>query len=167
MGVSHKNFLNYILGVAIVSGIARVALDYLSRMLDISPILYYCTFLIAFILEIVIIVFLIKKYKAVKGSLTLIDAIKTGVIIMGTIGLFYCSMAYVYDTYIDPDFVSNMTLKVTERFSPEQLDQVKENLKNQDTSKSYIGVIMYTIWFVFVGAVISLIAGSVYKTNKE
>jgi len=166
MGISHKNFLNYILGVAILSGIARVALDYLSRILELSPILYYFTFLIAFILEIIVIIYVIKKYKNIKGSLTIIDALKTGIIIMGVIGLCYCSMAYVYDVYIDPDFQINTQLRFTEQFSPDQLDQVKLNLKNQDASKSYIGVIMYTIWFVFLGAVISLIAGSVFKTNS-
>ncbi|WP_378172206.1 DUF4199 domain-containing protein [Aquimarina sp. SS2-1] len=165
MGLTQNNFLNYILGIALLSGIARVALDYLSRMMNITPILYYLTFLVAFILEILIIVYVIKKYKEVKGTLTIIDALKSGIIIMGIIGLCYCSMAYVYDMYIDPDFQINMQLKFTEQFSPDQLDQVKENLKNQDTSMSYIGVIMYTIWFVFLGAVISLIAGSVFKTK--
>ncbi|WP_299211911.1 DUF4199 domain-containing protein [uncultured Aquimarina sp.] len=166
MGISHKNFLNYILGIALVSGIARVTLDYLSRILELSPILYYLTFLIAFILEIIIIIYVIKKYKNLKGTLTIIDALKSGIIIMGVIGLCYCSMAYVYDIYIDPDFQVNTQLRFTEQFSPDQLDQVKQNLDNQDTSKSYIGVIMYTIWFIFLGAVISLIGGSVFKTNS-
>ncbi|WP_299256578.1 DUF4199 domain-containing protein [uncultured Aquimarina sp.] len=166
MGVSHKNFLNYILVVALLSGIARVALDYVSRIAELSPILYYLTFLVAFILEIVLIIYVIKKYKNLKGSLTIIDTLKTGIIIMGVTGLCYCSMAYVYDMYIDPGFQVNTQLRFTEQFSPDQLDQVKQNLANQDTSKSYIGVIMYTIWFVFLGAVISLIAGSVYKTNS-
>ena len=166
MGISQKNFLNYILGIALLSGIARVALDYLSRILDLSPVLYYCTFLVALILEIILIIWVIKKYKNAKGSLTIVDALKTGVIIMGGIGLCYCTMAYIYDLYIDPDFQTNMQLQFTEQFSPDQLDQVKQNLANQDTSKSYFGVIMYTIWFIFLGAVISLIAGSFHKTNS-
>ncbi|WP_299438817.1 DUF4199 domain-containing protein [uncultured Aquimarina sp.] len=166
MGVSQKNFLNYILGIALLSGIARVALDYLSRILDIAPILYYATFLIALILEIIIIIYVIKKYKNTKGTLTIVDALKVGIIIMGVIGVSYCSMAYIYDMYIDPDFQTNMTIRFTEQFSPDQLEQVQQNLANQDTSKSYIGVIMYTIWFIFLGAVISLIAGSVFKTNS-
>ncbi|WP_299247977.1 DUF4199 domain-containing protein [uncultured Aquimarina sp.] len=165
MGLTQKNFLNYILGIAILSGIARVTLDYLSRILELSPILYYSTFLIAFILEIWVIIFVIKKYKETKSTLTIFDALKTGIIIMGVIGICYCTMAYIYDTYIDPDFVSNTTIRFTEQFSPEQLEQVKENLKNQDTSKSYFGVIMYTIYFLFLGAVISLIAGAVFKTK--
>ncbi|WP_299313706.1 DUF4199 domain-containing protein [uncultured Aquimarina sp.] len=152
--------------MALLSGIARVALDYVSRIAELSPILYYLTFLVAFILEIVLIIYVIKKYKNLKGSLTIIDTLKTGIIIMGVTGLCYCSMAYVYDMYIDPGFQVNTQLRFTEQFSPDQLDQVKQNLANQDTSKSYIGVIMYTIWFVFLGAVISLIAGSVYKTNS-
>ncbi|OED38768.1 hypothetical protein AB832_04420 [Flavobacteriaceae bacterium (ex Bugula neritina AB1)] len=167
MGFSPKRLLNYIIGIAILSGVTRVILDYVPRILNSSPILYYLTFLIAFILEIIIIVFLIKKYKKTKGSLTIIDALKVGIIVMGTIGLFYCSMAYIYDMYIDPDFQTNMTLRFTEQFSPDQLEQVQQNIDNQDSSKSYIGVIMYTIWFVFLGTVISLIAGSVLKTNKE
>ncbi|WP_027392059.1 DUF4199 domain-containing protein [Aquimarina latercula] len=165
MGVSHKNFLTYIITIAISTGIARVALDYLSRILNISPILYYLTFLIALILEIVIIIYVIKKYKTHKSVLNITDALKVGIIIMGIVGLCYCSMAYIYDVYIDPDFQTNMTLRFTEQFTPEQLDQVKQNLENQDSSKSYIGVIMYTIWFIFIGAVISLIAGSVFKTK--
>ncbi len=167
MGFSPKKLLNYIIGIAILSGIARVLLDYVPRLLNFSPILYYLTFLIAFILEITIIIYVIKKYKKTKGSLTIIDALKAGVIIMGIIGLFYCSMAYIYDVYIDPDFQTNMTLRFTEQFSPDQLEQVQQNINNQDTSKSYIGVIMYTIWFVFLGAAISLIAGSIFKTKEE
>lgn len=166
MEVSQKNFLSYIFGVAIISGIARVALDYLFRILELSPIAYYLTFILAFVLEIYIIVFVIKKYKKLKNPLTIVDALKTGIIIMGVIGLLYCTMAYIYDMYIDPDFQTNMTLQFTEQFSPDQLEQTKQNLANQDRSKSYFGVIMYTIWFVFLGTVISLIAGSVYKTKE-
>jgi len=167
MGLSQKNFLNYILSIAILSGIARVALDYISRLIGISPLLYYFTFLIAFILEIIIIIYVIKKYKTVKKPITIIDALKTGIIIMGIVGLSFCTMAYIYDMHIDPDFQINMQLQFTEQFSPDQLEQVKENIKKQDTSKSYIGIIMYTIWFLFLGAVISLIAGSVLKNKEE
>jgi len=166
MRVSQKNFLNYILGIAVISGIARIALDYLGRILNLAPTLYYFTFLIALVLEIMIITHVIKKYKSIKGSLIITDALKSGIIIMGVIGLCYCSMAYVYDIYIDPNFQKNTTLRFTEQFSPEQLDQVKQNLSNQDTSKSYFGVIMYTIWFLFLGAVISLILGAVLKTKE-
>lgn len=166
MEVSQKNFLSYIFGVAIISGIARVSLDYLFRILELSPIAYYLTFILAFILEIYIIVFVVKKYKKLKNPLTIVDALKTGIIIMGVIGLLYCTMAYIYDMYIDPDFQTNMTLRFTEQFSPDQLEQTKQNLANQDRSKSYFGVIMYTIWFVFLGTVISLIVGSVYKTKE-
>ncbi|MDH7447212.1 DUF4199 domain-containing protein [Aquimarina sp. 2201CG14-23] len=167
MGFSPKKILNYIIGIAILSGIARVALDYISRILDVSPTIYYATFFIAFILEIMIIIYAIKKYKQSKNHLTILDALKTGIIIMGIIGICYCTMAYVYDVYIDPAFQTDMTIRFTEQFSPDQLDQVKENLNNQDTSKSYIGVIMYTIWFVFLGSVISLIAGAVLKTKED
>jgi len=166
MEISQKNFLSYICGVAIVSGIARVALDYIFRILELSPIAYYFTFVIAFILEIFIIIYVIKKYKQHKHPLTIVDTLKTGVIIMGIIGLFYCSMAFIYDMYIDPNFQTNMTLQFTEQFSPDQLEQVQQNLANQDRSKSYFGVIMYTIWFIFLGTVISLITGSIYKTKE-
>ncbi|MBW1295735.1 DUF4199 domain-containing protein [Aquimarina litoralis] len=166
MEISQKNFISYILKVAIISGIARVTLDYLFRILELSPIAYYLTFVLAFILEVYIIVFVIKKYKQHKTPLTIIDALKTGIIIMGVIGLFYCTMAYIYDMYIDPDFQTNMTLRFTEQFTPDQVEQTKQNLANQDHSKSYFGVIMYTIWFVFLGAVISLLVGSIYKTKE-
>ncbi|WP_188112175.1 DUF4199 domain-containing protein [Aquimarina sp. RZ0] len=167
MGESQKKFITYILGIAIISGIVRVLLDYVSRILDTAPIIYYSTFLIAFILEVIIIIYTIKKYKKVKNIFTIFDALKVGISIMGIVGLLYCVMAFIYDQYIDPEFQNTMTLKFTEQFSPEQLEQVTENLKNQDTSKSYIGVIMYTIWFIFLGSIISLIAGSVLKTKEE
>ncbi len=167
MSLSQKKLLLFIIGIGIISGSIRVLIDYVFRYIDSSPIMYYSTFLIAFIAEIIIIIWAIKKYKNTKGTLTIIDAVKTGVIIMGSIGLFYCTMAFVYDTYIDPDFQTTMTIRFTEQFSPEQLAQVKENIKNQNAAQSYIGVIMYTIWFVFLGAVISLIAGAVLKTKED
>lgn len=164
--VFSKN-LYFILKISILSGIGRVILDYLPRLLDVSPVVYYLTFFIAFIAEVSILVYSIKRYKNHIGSLSIIGSLKNGVIIMGIIGLFYCSMAYIYDMYIDPTFQTNMTIRFTEQFSPDQLDKAKENIQNQNVNKSYLGVIMYTIWFVFLGATISLIAGSILKTNKE
>jgi len=167
MNLSEKKIIYHILTIAVISGISRVAIDYLARMANLNPLAYYATFLIAFILEIIIIVSVIKKYQSIKKEIVLMDMLKVGVIIMGVIGLSYCFMAYIYDMHIDPNFQTNTTLKFTEQFSPEQLEQVKKNIQNQDVDKSYFGVIMYTIWFVFLGAVISLVTSAVLKTKKE
>ncbi len=152
--------------IALVAGIGRVAIDYTARLLAFPPLFYYLTFFIAFIAEIIIIIYATKKYKSIRGSLTIVDALKVGIGIMGCIGLCYCTMAYVYDIYIDPDFQTNLRLAFTEKYTPEQLDQVKASIEAQNTSQSYLGVIMYTIWFLFLGAVISLITGGVLA-NKD
>lgn len=156
-----------ILIIAILSGVTRVIIDYIFRFFDSSPLIYYSTFLICFILEVFLIFQISKKYKEINSEFTLIDSLKIGISIMGVIGLAYCSMAYIYDIYIDPNFQYNTTIKFNEVYAPDQLELVKENLKTQNNTNSFIGIFIYTIWFVFLGAVISLISGSILRTSQN
>ncbi|QWX85517.1 DUF4199 domain-containing protein [Cellulophaga sp. HaHaR_3_176] len=150
---------------AIIAGIARVILDVLPKVLSSGSLFYYSTFLIAFLLEIVAIVFLIKKYKALSnGELSLKDAISVGLTFMLIVGIFFATSSYIYDTYIDTDFQINTALEWAERYGKTQEVQEKIN-GDPDKNGAIFGIFTSILMFSFIGFVVSILAGSIFRTK--
>lgn len=150
---------------AIVAGIARIILDVLPKIFSSGSLFYYSTFLIAFLLEVVAIVFLIKKYKSVSnGQLSLKDAITVGLTFMLIIGIFFATSSYIYDTYIDPDFQINTALEWAERYGKSQEVQEKFN-GDLEKNGAIFGIFTSILMFSFIGFVVSILAGSIFRTK--
>jgi len=162
------NLQKFVLPFAFLAGLIRILIDFTPKIFSPTPLAYYSTFLIALVFEIVFIVYVIKLFKKKNSFLDFKQALKIGIIIMLILGLMYTTSAFIYDTYIDPDFQNNIALAWVQKMSPDQVETVKDQIelakKNKDMN--YFGIPLYTIWFVFLGAVISLISGNILKTKE-
>ena len=52
-----------VLPVALLFGVGRIVLDVIPKLAEVNSKVYYSTFLIAFLFEILAIIYIIKKYK--------------------------------------------------------------------------------------------------------
>lgn len=162
------NVQKYALGLGLIAGVTRILIDVIPKTLDLSPIAWYSTYAIAFILEIIFIVYAIRKFKKSNGSLNLGEAVRVGVIIMLVLGLLFTSFAYIYDNFIDTEFTMRKTIEFMENFNPDGVEQIEAQFAdaNENKAKSLLGILTYTLYFVFLGAVISLIAGAAMRTKE-
>lgn len=151
--------------IGIATGIARVVIDFIPKILNSGPAIYYSTFLICLFLEIAVIIYAIKKYKKQSSYLTVRDGLQIGVTIMLIVGIIYTTSSYVYDTYIDPSFQINTAIAWGDKFG--QGDAVRERISKNDSNSSSIGIIYGLLQFSFVGFLISMIVSSILKTPKN
>ncbi|MGB3343868.1 MAG: DUF4199 domain-containing protein [Aequorivita sp.] len=162
---SEINLQKFVLPFAFLLGLIRISIDIIPKTLSFSAIPYYSTFFIAFIVEIIFIVFIIKRFKKYNGILNLRQALKIGVILMLITGLLYTSTSYLYDTYIDPEFQINTAMSFVEKFAPDKIEETREQITISRENTSALGILTYTLWFVILGFIISLIAGSAMSTK--
>lgn len=157
---------NFVLPIALIAGVSRMLLDIIPKTLSLGPIAYYSTFVLAFIAEIILIVVLMKKFKAKnEGYLTLKEGILLGITTMLVIGIIYSVSSFVYDSYIDPDFQINTAIAWGEMFG--QGDVVREQIENNPPQKSYLGIPLSILWFSFIGFLVSMISASVLKKEPN
>src|SRR5690554_4814227 len=107
---SQINLQKFVLPFAFLLGLIRILIDIIPKTLSFSAFPYYSTFLIAFIIEIIFIVYVIKRFRKANGIINFRQILKIGVIIMFITGLLYTSASYLYDIYIDPDYQTNLAL---------------------------------------------------------
>ncbi|MCM5663798.1 DUF4199 domain-containing protein [Galbibacter mesophilus] len=165
---SKKIIKEFVLPSAILAGTARVVIDTVPKILSPNPIIYYSTFLICFILEIILITIFIKKWKKKNdGYLNIKEALLIGITMMVVIGIIYSISSFIYDTYVDPDFQVTMLLEWGEMFgSREAIEQQLNDTPSK--GKSFFGIFSTILWFAFLGFIISMITGSfLKKSNNE
>ena len=128
---------------------------------------------ISVLVSIAFIVLGLKKLKeSNEGYLTLAASLKTGIGIMligGIIGLIY---TYIFMTFIEPNFMSNMMelqqqkmLETRPNMTDEQVEAAMGMAKK--FSGFWVIAIAGLLWSVFIGFVISLISGLIMKKTPE
>lgn len=158
----------FVVPLAIVAAITRIAIDLIPKLTGMNPLWYYMTFLLCFFLEILFIVYVTKSFKERNNNqLSFQEGLKIGIIIMLITGFFYSVSSFVYDTYIDPDFQVNTVINMLEKYNPSELEKVKQQMEYSKQSPSSIGILTSTIWFIIVGFVISLVTTNFLKSNTE
>lgn len=129
--------------------------------------------IVSLIITIGVIVFGLKAFKSVNGGfLSLGEAIKTGLAItlIGTIlSLLY---TYVFMTYIEPNFMDQVMELQQQKMlesNPNLTDEQIETAVAMGKKFSSPAIIMAIglIWNIFIGFVISLIAGLIMKKAEE
>lgn len=156
------NLQKFVLPYAFSAALVRILIDFFSRINSDFPLGYYFSFLICFILEIGLIVFLIKKYKTQNDNqLTLKEGLKIGLIVMLILGLGYSTFSYIYDVYIDPDFQQNTLIAIRKAYNPPALKEI--NLENN--VPDVFSIFGSTVKLVIVGFFISLVSSSFLKSK--
>jgi len=127
---------------------------------------------ISFLAAIAFIVMGLKKVKESNGgNLTLGESLKTGLGIMligAIIGLIY---TYIFMTFIEPNYMNNMMELQQQKMqaNPNMTDEQIEAGMKIAKKFSGFGVIAIAgiLWSLFLGFVISLIAGLIMKKAPE
>ena len=160
------NIKSFVIQFAAIAGLFRVLIDIVPKALSFGPISYYSTFFISFILEIILITFIIKRFKTKNKFLTLSNAIKIGVTLMLIVGLCYSTISYIYDSYVDPNFQTDTAIALIEKFQLPNIDEMRDQILESQNKSSPIGILTSTLWFSFLGLIISFISGSILKSKE-
>lgn len=162
---NNKIFLNHAIQWGVILGVIRILIDVLSKILNVSSLVYSSTSFIGFVIEIIIIVIAIKLFrdKLNNGNLNISQSIKIGLIMMIIVAIFL----FLIKTFFEPDFEINKTLEMVEKFQPEKLDEVTDKFNEAKEYPQYIKSFAIIIgWFMFLGLLISAITGAILK-NEE
>ena len=87
---------------------------------------------------------------------------------MLVLGLIFTGFAYIYDNFIDTEFTMRKTVELMESFNPDGVEEIEAQFADakENKTKSLLGILTYTLYFIFLGAVISLIAGAAMRTKE-
>jgi len=129
--------------------------------------------IVSFIITVGVIVFGLRAFKIAKGGfLTLSEALKTGIAIALVGAIISLIYTYIFMTYIEPNFMNQMMelqrqkmLDANPNLSDEQLDAMAAMSKKFSSPTVIITVGL--LWSVFLGFIISLIAGLIMKKVPE
>lgn len=148
---------------ALIFGGLRILLDLVPKLALVGAKLYYSTFFIAFILEVLALIFLIKKYRSRNhNALEIREALVIGVMFMVVVGSLYAVQSYLFDSYINPDFQKNTALEWANLYGKgvEVEELIAEN--SQQTS-SVFSIFSSILKFSLLGILISFVVGSIFK----
>ena len=161
--------LNYGLILGFAGILINVAVFAMGKTYD--P--HWSVMVIVILVTIAVIVMGIKKVKeSNNGLLSLGDALKTGLgiaLIAGVISVIY---TFIFTNYIEPEYFERMAevqqQKMLEQY-PNMSDEQIENAMEMTKKMSGIGMTaaVSLIGSLFIGFIISLIAGLIMKKSEE
>lgn len=161
--------LNYGLILGFAGILINVAVFAMGKTYD--P--HWSVMVIGILVTIAVIVMGIKKVKeSNNGFLSLGDALKTGLgiaLIAGVISVIY---TFIFTNYIEPEYFERMAevqqQKMLEQY-PNMSDEQIENAMEMTKKMSGIGMTaaVSLIGSLFIGFIISLIAGLIMKKSEE
>ena len=140
----------------------RVLIDVLSKVFNVNAMTYSLTSAFGFLVEIIVIFYVIKIFrdKLNDGNLNIVQAIKIGLIMMIIVAVFL----FASKTFFDPDFEISKSIEMVEKYQPEKLDEVMEKISvAKENPKYFKNFAIILGWFMFLGLIISAIAGAVMK----
>jgi hypothetical protein len=166
---SKQLMINYGLLLGLISVLINVVLFAMGKIYE--P--HWSVGVLAFVITAVVLVMGIKKYKEINGGfLKLGEAIKIGLgiaLISGIIAVIY---NLIFTNFIEPQYYINMAevqqqkmLETYPNMSDEQLDAAMEMTKKM--SGPGMAAAMAIIGSLFIGFIISLIAGLIMKKSDE
>ena len=165
--MENKNIKEFILPIALMTGLARVIIDFIPKMLDASPAIYYSTFLICFIAEVVLLTIVTKRFKKLNDNyLTTRQAITIGVTAMVVIGTLYGLSSYIYDNFIDEFYQTNTMIRWGQMWGPEAEQAINQQIKENPPVTNITAIFITIVRFSILGLIISTIIGAVLKTKK-
>lgn len=149
----------------IILSLTRVSIDTLLKLTDTSAVLYYSFYIIAFVIEIILVIVAIKyfKYKVNEGFLNFADGIKIGMVMLLLTGALMFAESFA----IKPDFGNTKAIEIVAQFNPDQLEQVESQIEEAEKNPNYFAAFpMYLLYYSFIGFIISVIPTSIMVNKK-
>lgn len=163
-----KIALNY----GLLLGLASIALSVITYVMGVHLERPWWTSVLGILIMVVFIVYGLKAFKQDNGGfLSLGEAIKVGLAISVIAGILGALYNVLFVTVIEPDFVTQM-LEVTREQMIEQNPSMTEEQLEMGLSMSEkfmspgIMSAMAIIFTLFLGFIVSLIAGLIMKQNR-
>ncbi len=156
-----------VLPIALIFGAGRIIFDLIPKLADANSKVYYSTFLIAFVFEVLAIIYTIKKYKkSQNNSINLKEALIVGVMFMVIVGGLYAIQSYLYDVYVDPEFQRKTALEWANLYgkSGDVEKMMSEGDRIQETS-SIFSIISSILKFSLLGILVSFIVGTIVRNR--
>ncbi len=156
-----------VLPIALIFGAGRIIFDLIPKIAGANSKVYYATFLVAFVFEVLAIIYTIKKYKkSQNNSINLKEALIVGVMFMVIVGGLYAIQSYLYDVYIDPEFQRETALEWANLYgkSGDVEKMMNEGDRIQETS-SIFSIISSILKFSLLGILASFIVGTIVRNR--
>lgn len=156
-----------VLPIALIFGMGRIILDIIPKLAEVQSKIYYSTFLVAFILEIIAIVYIIKQYKkSQQNQLDLKEALVIGVMFMVIVGSLFALQSFFYDMYIDSEYQKNTALEWANLYgkSGDVEKMITEGESIQPTG-SIFSIFSSILKFSLLGILVSFIVGSILRNR--
>lgn len=165
--ISKSTVKHLVFPIAIAFGLGRILLDVLAKQIALSAVAYYSTFIIAFLLEIVAIVFLIKKLKKQQeNQLALSEALLVGVMFMVLVGALFALQSYLYDLYWDGEFQKNTALEWAQLYGrSSDVEKMMAGETNIQTTSAVFSIFTSILKFSLLGILVSFIVGSILRNR--
>ncbi len=161
-----SNLTQLAIKYAIILTIARIAIDFSLKSFNLSAEIFFGSYFFSFAVEAIIIGIAIRTYKhnLNNGYLNFTDGLKIGMIIMLIMSIIYFLFANNYMT----DYPNEKLIEFTEKYNPNELDAIEEQIeKGKTDSKLHIAFIMWVIYYIFIGFVISVILSAIFQKKQE
>lgn len=163
-----KIALNY----GAILGVASILLSVILYVLNMHMEQNFVTGLIGIIIIGVVVVMGISKFKKANGNvLSLGKALKTGLGIAAIGGLIAVIYTLIFMFVIEPDYMAQMgdiqreaMLEQNPNMTQEQLDAAEQWMSM--FSSPWMISIMSMIYTLFIGFIVSLVAGLIMKNDK-
>lgn len=128
---------------------------------------------VSLLLNIGFIVFGLRAFKTANGGLlSLSEALKTGIAVALIGAILSLIYTYIFMTYIEPNFMDQVMELQQQKMleaNPNLTDEQLEAMANMTKKFSSPIIIMAIglVWSLFLGFIISLIAGLIMKKTEE
>ena len=161
-----NNYLNHAIQYGVILAVIRVLLDVALKTFNVSGMMFSMSSFLAFIIEIILIILAVKIFRDSinNGMLSIPQALKIGIIMMIITGALY----FVSANFYMPEYSQTKALEMIEQYQPDKYDDMVAKLDEARENPNYIlsfGTVL--LWFIFLGALISVIAGAIFKKNDD
>ncbi|WP_215957019.1 MULTISPECIES: DUF4199 domain-containing protein [Cellulophaga] len=165
---SSNSIKKFVLPIALLFSLGRIILDIISKLAQVGAKMYYATFLIAFVLEVLAIIYLIAGYKKRQGNLiNLREALVVGVMFMVIVGSLFAIESYIYDTFIDGEFQKNVAIEWANLYGKgEDVEKMMNDGSGTQKTNAIFSIFTSIIKFSVIGILISFIVGSILRNKK-
>lgn len=162
----NNNYVAHAVQFGVILAVLRVLLDVTLKSFDVSAIMYQMSYFLGFILEIIVILIAIKAFrdKYNNGMLSMSEAVKIGLIMM----IITSTLLFVSMKFYMPEFAEAKALEVIEQYQPEKYDEMVTAMElAQENPKYLLSFAVSLLWFMFIGLIVSLIGGAIFKKNED
>ncbi len=165
---SSNSIKKFVLPIALLFSLGRIILDIIPKIAGAGAKIYYATFLIAFIAEIIAVVYLINGFKKRQGNeLDIREALVVGVMFMVIVGSLFAIESYIYDSFINGNYQKNVAIEWANLYG--KGEDVKKMINEGSGTKktsAIFSIFTSIIKFSIVGILISFIVGSILRNKK-